>query len=617
MRKRAAYFILVGIVLGVCGVSWGQKKAYSPTPADGATDVMFPVLQWKAGSTAIFHAVYLGTTPQLGPADLVAPRLPLGQTVYYHMAGVVPGTTYYWRVDEIEKDLVTVITGDVWTFTAQPKSSYLPNPVDGSNAVPVAPDLKWLAGTGAGQHHVYFSDDKAAVADGAAGADKGTVLDPNYAPGELLPATTYFWRVDEIEGDSTEIAGAVWSFTTILPVDDFESYTNEVGSRIFQTWVDGWGYTEPAPGDPGNGSGASVGHDIWAAGTPYTTIAETKTFHGGLQAMPMDYNNINTPFYSEAERTWMTSQDWTLNGVDTLTLYVQGQARDFDIARVATPPVIDGKPDEVWAQATALPINRVIVGTVDNPGDASGQFRVLYDAQNLYALVDINDDKLVNDSSSAYLDDSVEFYIDGDNGKGPSPLSGHNRQYTFGWTATDIQGTNTDTTGVGFAQMNTATGWRIEIKLSWQTLIGAGAPVGKLIGIDCFYNDDDDGGDTREAQVSWHSTSGNDWQIPASWGTAVVAAPAVTSGADALYVALRDAANHTAVIKNADAGILRSTTFTQWQIPLKDFADAGVNLKTVRKMFIGVGDRDNPVKGASGMLLIDDIYLTRPAPAKE
>jgi hypothetical protein len=246
----------------------------------------------------------------------------------------------------------------------------------------------------------------------------------------------------------------------------------------------------------------------------------------------------------------------------------------------------------------------------------SGQFRVLYDAQCLYALVDINDDKLYNDSSSAYLDDSVEFYLDGDNAKGQSPLSGHSRQYTFGWTATDIQGTNTDTTGVVFAQQNTKTGWCIEMKFPWLALTGsATAPVGKLIGIDCFYNDDDDGVDTREAQVSWHSLSSGDWQVPADWGTAAIAAPGVTGGADALYVAIQDASNHTAVVTNPDAGILNATSFTEWQIPLTELS--GVNLAAVKKISIGVGNRAKPVKGGAASLFIDDIYLTRPAPAKE
>ena len=615
MGRRVKCLIFVAVVLGASGVSWGQKKASAPSPADGATDVIMALFQWKAGSTALFHNVYLGVTPNLGPEQLIAQNLYVTVTVYYHMAGVVPGTTYYWRVDEIDRDGVTVYTGDVWSFTAWPFTAFLPDPKDGSNTAAVTPNLKWVAGRGASKHHVYFSDTKAAVVDGAAGADKGIVTDPNYVPGELQPLTTYFWRVDEVAADGTATAGSVWSFTTILPVDDFESYTNEVGSRVFQTWVDGWGFSEPAPGNPGNGTGASVGHDIWAAGTPYTTIIETVGVHGGKQSMPFDYNNIDSPFYSETEQTWTSSQDWTANDVNMLTLYVQGQARDLDILSVSTPPVIDGQIDDIWSAASVQTIGRKIDGEdLTSPADASGQFRVLYDAQNLYALVEIKDDALVNDTANSWQDDSVEFYVDGDNTKKGAGLDGNNRQYTFGWTTTDVQGTNTALDGVVHAQSNVPGGWQIEIKFPWQSLLGAGAPVGKLIGIDSFYNDDDNGTDTRESQVAWHSTVGGDWQTPSSWGTALVAPAATAGGTDRLYVALRDAANHTGVVVHPDPAIVRAKQWTEWKIPLSDFAGAGVNLSTVRKMFIGVGDRANPAAGGSGPLFIDDIYLTRPAP---
>ncbi len=615
MHKRAQYFVFLLIVLGVCGVSWGQKKATITAPADGAVDVLYAVLQWKPGSTTLLQTVYLGTSPELGPANMVASKVPTNKSFYMYATGV-PGTTYYWRIDGTERDMVTVITGDVWSFTIQALTAYLPDPPDASNKAPLKLTLKWVPGQNAEKHHVYISDNKAAVVDGNAVADKGIVTEPNFAPAELLPATTYFWRVDEILVDDTIVPGLLWSFTTVLPIDDFESYTNEVGQRVFQAWVDGFGYTEPVPGNLGNGSGASVGHDIWTLGTPYTTIAETVIMHGGLQSMPMDYNNVDKPFYSEAERTWTTSQDWTLNGVDTLTLYVRGQARDFDIVRVATPPVIDGKPDEVWAQASAQQLRTSLQANAPSDlADASGQFRVLYDAENLYALVDINDEKLINDTAESWQDDSVELYIDGDNTKAPSPLSGHNRQYTLGWTTTDIQGTNTDITGIVFAQENTPTGWRIEVKMPWQTLRGAGAPVGKFIGIDCFYNDDDDGTD-RDSQVAWHSTIADDWQTPRDWGTALVAVPQLSGAADGLYVALRDSSNHTAVVPYPSPDILRAEKWAEWNIPLKDFADAGVNLKAIQKMFIGVGDRANPKKGAFGSIYVDDIYLTRPAPAQ-
>jgi hypothetical protein len=65
-------------------------------------------------------------------------------------------------------------------------------------------------------------------------------------------------------------------------------------------------------------SGAVVGN----APAPF---AEQKIVHRGLQSLPLDCNNVKTPFYSEAEREFAPVQDWTANGADTLILYVRGR----------------------------------------------------------------------------------------------------------------------------------------------------------------------------------------------------------------------------------------------------------------------------------------------------
>ena len=93
-------------------------KAYRPNPADGVVGLGIPVLQWTAGETAIFHRIYVGTDPNLTDADLQVDLHPINQ--YFHGPGFVPGETYYWRVDEIEQDIVTVHVGNVWSFVARP-----------------------------------------------------------------------------------------------------------------------------------------------------------------------------------------------------------------------------------------------------------------------------------------------------------------------------------------------------------------------------------------------------------------------------------------------------------------------------------------------------------------
>ena len=153
----------------------------------------------------------------------------------------------------------------------------------------------------------------------------------NYSPPETLAfSQTYYWRVDEYNTDATITKGRVWSFTIAdyLVVDDMESYGGAdtlgvPGSRIWYTWNDGSGWTNPTPGNHGNGSGAIV--DV-----------STTTVNSGAQSMRLEYRNdgvftnafaeSKTPYYSEVKRTFDTPQDWTRKGVKALMLWFYGGA---------------------------------------------------------------------------------------------------------------------------------------------------------------------------------------------------------------------------------------------------------------------------------------------------
>ncbi|MBN2129153.1 MAG: hypothetical protein JW741_06635, partial [Sedimentisphaerales bacterium] len=171
-------------------------------------------------------------------------------------------------------------------------------------------------------HDVYFGTDKAALE--LQGNQPGTSL--SLAGLVEMGGGDYFWRIDEVEADGTVQTGYVWRFNVpdYLIVDDFESYSNEVGSRAFEKWVDGVGFTLPEPGNPGNGTGAAVGHDIWDADSPYFNgqIMETGDVYAGGQAMPIYY----TGALSEASRTFVPGQNWTAEGVTTLVVHFLGEA---------------------------------------------------------------------------------------------------------------------------------------------------------------------------------------------------------------------------------------------------------------------------------------------------
>src|SRR4030043_1194471 len=75
-------------------------------------------------------------------------------------------------------------------------------------------------------------------------------------------------------------------------------------------------------------------------------------------------------------------------------------AQDVDMEIGFATPVIDGEVDEIWADASTQ--NFVPLADL---ADGSGTWKVLYDADNLYVIVDVTDDSLHNDSAGSWQDE--------------------------------------------------------------------------------------------------------------------------------------------------------------------------------------------------------------------
>jgi len=199
-------------------------------------------------------------------------------------------------------DSFDVIPGDV-------RAGY-PYPDDGAFNVSQSLVLRWRSGYGAVRHDIYFGQNPVAVANATRtssiyrGQQAAGVT--SFDPGLLNWDTDYYWRIDEVEADGQINVGDVWSFTTagFIVNDDFESFTDEPGNRIFDIWA-----------EEGN---ATVGY----AQAPYV---DRKIVFCGEQSMPLTYSNTEVIPYSAARRTLDTSQDWTAEGIDFLVLYVHGR----------------------------------------------------------------------------------------------------------------------------------------------------------------------------------------------------------------------------------------------------------------------------------------------------
>ena len=92
-----------------------------------------------------------------------------------------------------------------------------------------------------------------------------------------------------------------------------------------------------------NSNGATVGY--FAA-----PFAEKTIVHGGRQSMPFEYNNVKTPYYSEAEQAFSSVQNWTGNGADSLSLWVRGNpVRFLDKGNGAF--TVSGSGTDIWNAA--------------------------------------------------------------------------------------------------------------------------------------------------------------------------------------------------------------------------------------------------------------------------
>jgi hypothetical protein len=363
------------------------KTAYDSIPANGAESVALDVgLSWTVGFGAKLHTVYFGDN--FDDVSNATGGSAQG-TATYNPGTLEMAKTYYWRVDEF--DLIETYKGDVWSFTTVGAVGS-PVPANGDVDVTQTPTLTWVPGVFADTHEVYFGVDATSLEL----KGSGNLGSESFEPGQLEWDTTYYWRIDEVNNANADSpwTGPLWSFTTanFLIIDDMESYNDidegQPGSnRIYLAWADG--FDNPAI------NGSVVGN----ANAPF---AEQTIVHGGLQSMPMSYDNAVGK--SEATLMLTSNRDWTVNGVNTLTIWFRGSssnaAEPMYVVLNGSAVVTNDNPNAaqatVWTQwnidLQAFGVNLTNVNSITlglgnraNPV-AGGSGMMYYDDFRLYPL---------------------------------------------------------------------------------------------------------------------------------------------------------------------------------------------------------------------------------------
>jgi len=202
-------------------IGQGLPLAFAPNPEDGAPlEATWVTLSWKPGDFAVSHDVYMGEifddvndgTSDTFKGNQASTMFIAGFAGFPFPDGLVAGTTYYWRIDEVnDANVASPWKGEVWSFWVPPKKAYSASPSDGAEFINADVTLSWTGGFGAKLHTVYFGDDFDTVNSATGGTQQASTT---LVPGTLEMDKTYYWRVDEFDPPAIH-KGDVWSFSTI------------------------------------------------------------------------------------------------------------------------------------------------------------------------------------------------------------------------------------------------------------------------------------------------------------------------------------------------------------------------------------------------------------------
>ena len=646
--------------------AFSSMKARNPNPEDGTRLLQtWANLSWQPGSAATSHDAYIGEdyddvlagtgdTFQGNQSDVY---LIVGFPGYPYPDGLVYGTTYYWRIDEVDElNPESPWVGDVWSFMVPSKSAFNPVPADGAKFIAADTELSWAGGFNSILHHVYFGDNYDEVDAGTGSTSKGVAGVPSFSPGALEQGKTYYWRIDEFDGLETH-KGNVWAFTTA-----------GTGGGIRADYYKGMNFETPALtrtdpqvnfnwGDPG-GPDPSLGDDNFSVrwtGEVEAVFTETYTFYprtdDGVRLF-VDGQLLVDNWVNRSATEDRGTIDLIAGNTYSLVMeyYEDGGGASAEL-RWSSPRT----PKQIIPQAAlALPVKASsptprggsvdVKQTIDlswGQGDFAASHEVYFGI----------DEEAVRNATKASAEYKGTKALD-DESYDPGKLDW---AATYHWRVDEINPANPDSPWIGNVWSFTTADFLIiddfesydaaenQIWYSWHDGLGYGTPdvqpylagngTGAAVGDETTPSFTEEttvhgGGqsmpmtyDNNKQGYSKYSETELTLTEPRDWTDGNVSQltlwfrgfpGSVGNAAEPLYVAVSNSAGQPAVVAHDNPNAAQIDTWTKWVIPLQDIADQGINLANVDRIAFGLGTRGNTtVPGGSGKMLFDDILLER------
>jgi hypothetical protein len=626
-------------------------KASAPAPADGAIyEDTWATMTWTAGHDSVSHDVYMSenladvenSAPEAFHGNLDTTYFVVGFTTFPFPDGLVSGTTYYWRVDEIEAD-GTKHQGDIWNYTVPPVTAWKPSPPDGGQYVGLDADLSWMPGWGAKLHTVYFGDNFDDVNSATGNSDQ---IDTSYALDPLELNKTYYWRVDESDGRQL-IIGDVWSFTTTDGGGGIkgEYFTNttlagtpalvQIDPEIDFDWGD------EVPGLPLQNDNWSV---RWTADLN-VLVEDTYTFsvnsEGGTRlwidgklAIDMWVSWVATKYASMPMKLDTGVHSLRLEFADfdrpaVQQLYWSSPEMDEQIipAGPLQPPFRAGRPDPgnagvdvkhapilTWNAGDNAGTHQVYFGTdqeaVKNANTGSPEYKgtkilgdesydpgqLEWDTDYFWRVDEVNDldaaspwEGMVWSFKTAnflVIDDFEDYDIG-------------NKEIWWFWKDGLGYGVHHDEPAYPGNGTKSAVGDETTASYMEETIVHGGGksmPVVYSNSLPNYYS---------EVELT---LGGIDLTQNGGTTLRIYFQGIAENSADPLYVTLNGIA-----VEHQDPAAAQIGEWTEWNIPLQAFTDKGVDVTSVNSIAIGIGNKTTPQPGGTGTMYFDNIGVHPPA----
>ncbi|HIP93826.1 MAG TPA: hypothetical protein EYH20_00640 [Leucothrix sp.] len=152
-------------------------------------------------------------------------------------------------------------------------------------------------------------------------------------------------------------------------------------------------------------------------------------------------------------------------------------------------------------------LNILLEGKTWDKRDISGKWQVKWDKTYLYLSVKVYDKEAMSDSKDPRQDDSIEFFIDGNNSRGNQFDRNNDYHFIFARNKTKaVLGERNPrgfTINLPYKIEKKYDGYELQTKIKWSKL-GIKPAIRNKLGMDVVINDDDDGG-KRDARLGWNT----------------------------------------------------------------------------------------------------------------